>query len=569
MAERKIFNYESVILEEKTLKEEGYKPSCFGKTSTKFIWASCRYCGKPSRIRKGQFNKSGSACHKECRLQEQSQSGSPFARKDVREKIKQTNLERYGSEHANQNKDIAKRISEGRQKAQSKIEKTNLNKYGVANPFQSEEIKQKIIKINNEKYGTDHAMQNDQVQKKTQKTLLDRHGVSNIANIPGIDEKRKQTNIQKYGYPYPMQNPDLKKSATENFNESIKDNDNYLLINTLRGREFWQRIQDDITLKDLCDEFRINYQSVTSRLLHDEFRDRYYELYSFPRQQEQKRVASIIREMGLSVLVNNRSIISPLELDIVIPDKKLAIEFNGNYWHSEACLNHSDAKMKHLTKTRLCQNKGYRLFHIFEHQWKERESQILNFLKSILSIHDKKIFARKCKINHESCRDFFENNHIQGYGNRTIKYFNLTYEDKIVASMTASSHHRQNADPNIIVLNRLCFEDGIQVVGGASRLFSKFIEWAKENNYNKIVSWSDNLWTEGNVYKELGFILEQEYPPDYFYWDVKKHIALSKQSQQKKKVNCPAGMTEHEWAKERGLFRTWDCGKKKWIYNLV
>lgn len=568
MQERKIFNYESVMLSEKTLKEEGYEPTAFGKTSTKFIWATCRFCGEPSRIRKGQFTKSGSACHNECRLKEQSQSKSPFSREDVREKIKQTNLQRYGSENANQNEMVAKKISAGRIAAQDKIEQTNLEKYGVVNPFQSEEIKQIIKQTNQEKYGCDHAMQNDDIKKKTKSTIQERYGVTAITEIPGVKEKAKQTNIARYGYPHPMQNPDLQQSKTDNWNKSIESNDNYNLINTLRGAEFWERMKGDITLKSLCEEFDINYRSTTSRLLHDEFREKYYELYSFPRQQEQKRVASIIRDMGFTVDINDRSIIAPLELDIVIPDKKLAIEFNGSYWHSEACLDHEVARLKHLEKTRMCQNAGYRLFHIFEHQWKERESQILNFLKSILSICDKSVFARKCQLTNDSCREFLDKNHIQGYGNRTIQYFNLIFENRIVGTMTASSHHRQNANDDVVVLNRLCFEDGIQVTGGASKLFSAFTKWAKENNYKSIVSWSDNLWTEGNVYKQLGFIMEQEYAPDYFYWDIKKHIAMSKQSQQKKKVNCPDELTEYDWCKSRGLYRIWDCGKKKWTFKV-
>ena len=35
------------------------------------------------------------------------------------------------------------------------------------------------------------------------------------------------------------------------------------------------------------------------------------------------------------IIENNRHIISPMELDIYIPQKNLAIEFNGLYWHSE------------------------------------------------------------------------------------------------------------------------------------------------------------------------------------------------------------------------------------------
>jgi len=106
------------------------------------------------------------------------------------------------------------------------------------------------------------------------------------------------------------------------------------------------------------------------------------------------------------------------------------------------------------------------------------------------------------------------------------------------------------------------------VQGGATKLFKRFKEWSHKQNYRSIISWSDNSWTQGKIYPILGFNLDAEYPPDYFYWDIKNRRYASKQSQQKKKTGCPKGMTEREWCMERGLYRIWDCGKKKWIYQL-
>ena len=135
--------------------------------------------------------------------------------------------------------------------------------------------------------------------------------------------------------------------------------------------------------------------------------------------------------------------------------------------------------------------------------------------------------------------------------------------------MTASKHHRQNNDEKAIVLNRLCFKDDTIVQGGASKLFKQFIIWARSELYNDIVSWSDTAWTDGNIYHVLGFHLDKEYGPDYFYWDIKNHKYASKQSQQKRKTKCPKNMTEREWGIERGLFRIYDVGKKRWTYSLL
>jgi len=68
----------------------------------------------------------------------------------------------------------------------------------------------------------------------------------------------------------------------------------------------------------------------------------------------------------------------------------------------------------------------------------------------------------------------------------------------------------------------------------------------------------------------LGFTLSAELPPDYCYVDLSKtkRNRISKQSQKKSRTNCPAGITEREWAVKQGLGRIWDCGKKKWIINI-
>ena len=114
MTERKIHNHKSEIHVDYTIEQYGYHPDKLGRTSTKFVVANCRFCGKIMPVRKGFFNKAGSACHKKCRMKEQSICGSPFADKKVRDKSKRTILEKYGVEYASQNPEVAKRISQSK-----------------------------------------------------------------------------------------------------------------------------------------------------------------------------------------------------------------------------------------------------------------------------------------------------------------------------------------------------------------------------------------------------------------------------------------------------------------------
>lgn len=69
---------------------------------------------------------------------------------------------------------------------------------------------------------------------------------------------------------------------------------------------------------------------------------------------------------------HDRTLIKPYELDIVIPEIKLALEFNGIWYHSTEAGTPSGY---HLMKTELCEAQNYRLIHIWEDEWdKDKES---------------------------------------------------------------------------------------------------------------------------------------------------------------------------------------------------
>ena len=269
---------------------------------------------------------------------------------------------------------------------------------------------------------------------------------------------------------------------------------------------------------------------------------------------------------------STRSIISPKEIDIYIPELKLGIEYCGLYWHNEIS---GKERKYHKEKLDLCNEKGIRLIMIFEDEWLYREKQVKNFLKSVMNINEKRIYARKCEIREvdlKIARDFLEENHIQG--KTTLKIaFGLYFEEELVGLVTGNCHHRKSEE---FTLNRLVFADGIQVIGGASKLLKYLIKYAKDNKFHQIISWSDNRWSEGNVYEKVGFILDGDLPVDYSYYNSRSAVLerQSKQSNKKKNlINKGAegtheGNTERELALTLGLYRIWDCGKKRWIVKL-
>ena len=147
-------------------------------------------------------------------------------------------------------------------------------------------------------------------------------------------------------------------------------------------------------------------------------------------------------------------------------------------------------------------------------------------------------------------------------------WVNLLHNGIIVGSMSISSHHRKGSNSDEAVLSRMVFRDNFTIAGGASRMLGLAVDWCRQNGYKKLVTWSDSLITNGKSYEKMGFSIDKVYGPDYFYWDVKNNCYRSKQSQKKSATKCPKEITERDWCWDRGLYRIWDCGKKRWAISL-
>jgi hypothetical protein len=216
---------------------------------------------------------------------------------------------------------------------------------------------------------------------------------------------------------------------------------------------------------------------------------------------------------------------------------------------------------------------GIRLITLFEDEWLYRTAAVQGVLKTILGVDTFAIGARACTLSEIppiQAEQFLAEHHIQGAHAATKVAFGLfTATQELVSVLTLKHDYRPNTS-DAIVLQRLCFKQGMRIHGGASRLFAAAKTWATLQGYKRVISWSDNRWFLGDIYGKLGFTCVNENQTDYAYVDLTKHprIRLAKQTQQKQKTNCPPELTELEWATQRGLARIWDCGHKRWELPL-
>lgn len=120
-------------------------------------------------------------------------------------RVKQTNLDRYGVDNSLKRKDI-----------QEKIKQTNLSKYGTENPFANESIKKQIKQTSFERYGVDNYTKTKEYVEKTKKTNVEKYGVDNPSKCPTIKQQIKETNLKKYGAESYQQTDECKQKTIEN-----------------------------------------------------------------------------------------------------------------------------------------------------------------------------------------------------------------------------------------------------------------------------------------------------------------------------------------------------------------
>lgn len=219
---------------------------------------------------------------------------------------------------------------------------------------------------------------------------------------------------------------------------------------------------------------------------------------------EEEIVDYIHNTLGINdIVIRNRNIIPPLELDIYIPSKNIAIEFNGIYWHCELYTD----KNYHLNKTNRCIEKGIRLIHIFEDEWNEKKDIIKSYLSIILGKPAKTISAKDCtlsKVENNEVKDFINNNHIKGYCE--VKYnFGLYYNKELVSILSfkdviSQKKYKQSATDYKYELICFCEKNDTLIVGGISKLFKYSIDKLKAK---EIMTYVDKRWSDGKHYDEL------------------------------------------------------------------
>ena len=354
---------------------------------------------------------------------------SPMQNEEVRQRIKQTNLERYGSENPMECAEIRQKLKE-----------TNMEKYGADTVLRLKEFRkdEKIYNISKEdlihyyidenltiddiakifgcskgvidnriaeyeikkprkliddtiertnmaKYGVKTTAVLPEVVEKRIATNLERYGDENPATTEGVREKMKNTCREKYGVEYSLANPSIREKAKETLRRKYhRENGGQVhlseeSIRIMSSRETLREfmITNNIhTVRELTIALGRGSMPKVGDYLHK------YDSWDLinPKESYQEfEIISFVRGLGVSCY-KDKSILKPYEIDCYCPEYKIGIEFNGTFWHS----NLHKEKDYHIKKSKLAEQKGIRLIHIYESEWEDPRTRPI--LESMLKI---------------------------------------------------------------------------------------------------------------------------------------------------------------------------------------
>jgi len=512
------------------------------RKNPEFITKTCEGCKKEFTISSRKYKQR--YCTKSCAQHD------PRVLEKMKLSQNKTFNEKYGGHPMKTNKETVKRFKESIFKNYGedyfsnylvkKSKQTNLEKYGDENYNNIEQIK----KTNLEKYGVKCYIHTNEYKEKSKKTCLEKYGT----------EFPSQSNLYKEKYKNTIWKRFLETGRFDNFSPLFDIKSYSGVLNKQKYLFKCDRCNQTVICFLHAGKYPICFNC-------DKDNSSFYqkEVYDFLRQ-----------ELGndIIILTNERNILYPKEIDIYLPSLKLAIEFNGLFWHSEISGNKN--KVYHLNKLKKCMQKEIKLIHIFENEWVNNKEIIKSIFRNKIKTLKNKVHARNCivkEISYEEASKFLELNHIQGKDKSNFKC-GLFYNNELVSIMTfCKSRFDKKYEYE---LSRFCSKINTIIIGGASKLFSHFI---KNKNPNSIITYSDRRYFEGDIYLKLGFSFIKNSPPSYHYIDRHEYKKiLNRMPFQKKKLenlleNFDPNLTEWENMKNNGFDRIWDCGHSKWVFQ--
>ena len=464
------------------------------------------------------------------------------------------------------------------------IRQKTIDKYGVASTLQLDAVKKKSRETCLKKYGVDNPMKTEEIQVKCQQAAAEKrarisalgeeisryyidenHSLADTSahfsiTIDSLKNYLKEHGITKDGKKVVALAKDSFKRRYGVGSYSQRSIKNYSIWNSKEKMvDFLSSLDAKPSLKEISEYFNVDETALHNK--YGNLLDQYIDLNP-KRSRYEDDIKEFLVSLGVKdIIKNDRSVLSGKEIDLYIPEEKLGIEFNGDYWHSDIFKNdHNGRSTYQQEKSLAAEKKGVFIFTVFEREWNDilTRENIKDRLKSLLIKNSRKIPARKCslcELDTLERSEFLNLNHIQGNCGASMSY-GLKYHGELVACMCFS---HPKSEKYTWELSRFCTKRGATVQGGASKLFKEFIK-RNLSVSDTVSSYSDITKTKGDLYRILGFDLISVNSPNYVWINFATKDVRTRYQEQE------AG--EVERMHSLGYHRVCDCGTKTWVYTV-
>jgi hypothetical protein len=435
------------------------------------------------------------------------------------------------------------------------------------------DVERKRISTMMARYGEVKNFSNPSHHRISVQTMVERYGTENVNVLPVIREKREATNLARYG------KPNYTQSDGYNARRMASTTERYGVEHTSMLSEFktigldhhmykeWRESAEEIRTAyeidkmpkcDVAKKFNYSLSHMNKIILalgmDGDLPQNKVHVKSFVSKNE-TIIGDILEAHGISIYRNVRNLIGE-ELDIYIPELKKAVEYNGDYWHSDKIRD----KKHVIAKLEKCEALGINLITIQEHVFKQRQDAIISKLVHKIEKTVKKCYARKTtfrKITGSEANTFFDLHHVQASKQKSPEHYALFLGEIPVA--VASFKKFRDA------VEIVRYATSMSVVGGLSKIISN-------SPFDKVYSFADRRYTfrPRNIYTESGFAEMMITPQSYVY--VRGNVVLSRQQAMKHKLSrilkrFDPARTEYENMSNHGFVRVWDCGHLLYCYR--
>lgn len=271
-------------------------------------------------------------------------------------------------------------------------------------------------------------------------------------------------------------------------------------------------------------------------------------------------VKTVAEPLGFSVERNIRGLIGgKVELDIYVPELKLAFEFNGAYFHSSA---HRD-KHYHEDKFAACQRNGIHLIQVWEDTWNAYRDAVASRVEALIRKMADDVVdygaVTPCVVDECEANTVLAS-HSVGDGVKFCSHYGLRSPSGEL--LTVMSIH-MNSDREAEIMRYV----EVSPVSNGFALLTEFVESQLADTVSRIVVTDHLDWSRADEYTAGGFTVKKELPAEYMYLKpgmCRREHRLAYPAERFKSdpdFQFVDGLSATELADLNGLYRCYDSGK--------